>query len=116
MADWQLWLPPALTKPRFRIYAAGHTVSVIGGWIQQVALSWLVFRLTGSIFLLGVAGFLLNIFYLLLGPVGGLAADRLPRLQAADRHRPGAGGLRGAAGRDGAPASPRSAPISASPR
>ena len=54
---------------------------MIGGWIQQVALAWLVFRLTDSIFLLGVTGFLLNIFYLLLGPVGGLAADRLPRLK-----------------------------------
>ena len=80
MADWHLWLPPALTKRRFRIYAAGHVVSVTGGWIQQVALAWLVFRLTDSILLLGVAGFLLNIFYLLLGPVAGLAADRLPRL------------------------------------
>jgi MFS family permease len=80
VADWHLWLPPALAKRRFRLYAAGHTVSVIGGWIQQVALSWLVFRLSGSMFLLGLAGFLLNIFYLLLGPVSGLAADRLPRL------------------------------------
>jgi MFS family permease len=77
-----LWLPPALTKRRFRLYTAGHTVSVIGGWIQQVALAWLVFRLTGSIFLLGLTGFLLNIFYLLLGPVAGLAADRLPRVPA----------------------------------
>ena len=82
MADWQLWLPPALTKPRFRIYVAGHTVSVIGGWIQQIALAWLIYRLTGSIFLLGLSGFLLNIFYLLLGPLAGLAADRLPRLKA----------------------------------
>ena len=80
MADWHLWLPPALTKRRFRIYTAGHVVSVTGGWIQQVALAWLVFRLTNSIFLLGLAGFLLNIFYLFLGPVSGLAADRLPRL------------------------------------
>ncbi|MFZ1105281.1 MAG: MFS transporter [Hyphomicrobiaceae bacterium] len=80
MADWHLWLPPALTKRRFRIYAAGHVVSVTGGWIQQVALAWLVFRLTNSILLLGVAGFLLNISYLLLGPVAGFAADRLPRL------------------------------------
>ena len=80
MADWHLWLPPALTKRRFRLYTAGHTVSVIGGWIQQVALAWLVFRLTNSIFLLGLTGFLLNIFYLFLGPIAGLAADRLPRL------------------------------------
>lgn len=81
MADWHLWLPPALAKPRFRLYAAGHSVSVIGGWIQQVALSWLVFRLTGSIVLLGVTGFLLNIFYLLLGPLAGAATDRFPRLK-----------------------------------
>ncbi len=80
MADWHLWLPPALTKRRFRLYTAGHLVSVIGGWIQQVALAWLVFRLTQSTFLLGLTGFLLNIFYLLLGPVAGIAADRLPRL------------------------------------
>ena len=81
MAHWHLWLPPALAKPRFRLYAAGHTVTVIGSWVQQVALAWLVFRLTQSIFLLGLTGFLLNIFFLLLGPVGGLAADRLPRLR-----------------------------------
>jgi MFS family permease len=81
VADWQLWLPPALSKPRFRLYVAGHAVSVIGGWIQQVAIAWLVFRLTNSAFLLGLAGFLLNIFYLLLGPLAGLAADRLPRLK-----------------------------------
>jgi MFS family permease len=82
LADWHLWLPPALRKPRFRLYAAGHLVSVIGGWIQQVALAWLVFRLTQSTFLLGLTGFLLNISYLLLGPLAGLAADRLPRLWA----------------------------------
>jgi MFS family permease len=81
VADWHLWLPPALSKPRFRLYAAGHTVAVIGAWIQQVAISWLVFRLSGSVVLLGITGFLMNIFYLLLGPVGGLAADRLPRLK-----------------------------------
>ena len=81
LSDWQLWLPPALGKPRFRLYIAGHLISVIGGWIQQVAVAWLVFRLTNSALLLGLAGFLLNIFFLLLGPLGGLAADRLPRLR-----------------------------------
>jgi MFS family permease len=80
LADWHLWLPPALTKRRFRLYTAGHLVSVIGGWIQQVALAWLVFRLTQSAFFLGLTGFLLNIFYLLLGPMAGVTADRLPRL------------------------------------
>jgi MFS family permease len=80
VAGWRLWLPPALSKPRFRLYTAGHLVSVIGGWIQQVALAWLVYRLTQSTFLLGLTGFLLNIFYLLLGPIAGVVADRMPRL------------------------------------
>jgi MFS family permease len=79
VSHWQLWLPPALTKPRFRLYVAGHAVSVIGSWFQQVALSWLVYRLTGSVFLLGLTGFLLNISYLLLGAVAGAIVDRLPR-------------------------------------
>ncbi len=81
MADWHLWLPPALTKRRFRLYVVGHTVSVIGSWIQQVALAWLVYRLTQSAFLLGLTAFLLNIFYLLLGPVAGIVSDRVPRLR-----------------------------------
>jgi MFS family permease len=75
-----MYLPPALTKPRVRIYAAGHAVSVLGGWLQQIALSWLVYRLTGSVFLLGLTGFLLQIPYLLLGPITGAVADRVPRL------------------------------------
>lgn len=82
VASWRLWLPPALEKRRVRIYVAGHVVSVLGNWLQQVALSWLVYRLTGSVFLLGLTGFLLNIFYLLLGGLAGAAADRVPRLKA----------------------------------
>jgi MFS family permease len=75
-----MYLPPALAKRRVRIYAAGHAVSVLGGWLQQIALSWLVYRLTGSVFLLGLTGFLLQIPYLFLGPITGAVADRLPRL------------------------------------
>jgi MFS family permease len=75
-----MYLPPALSKPRVRIYAAGHAISVLGGWLQQIALSWLIYRLTGSIFLLGLTGFLLQIPYLLLGPFTGAVVDRVPRL------------------------------------
>ncbi len=80
MAGFRLFLPPALVKPRVRLYALGHGVSVLGGWIQQVALSWLIFRLSGSVFLLGLSGFIQMIPFLLLGPVAGLVVDRLPRL------------------------------------
>jgi MFS family permease len=44
-----------------------------------VALSWLVYRLTGSVFLLGVTGFLLQISHLFIAPVAGFLIDRLPR-------------------------------------
>ena len=74
------YLPPALAEPRMRIYAFGHGISVIGGWIQQVALGWLVFRLTHSVFLLGLTGFIMQIPFLLLGPFTGTVVDRLPRL------------------------------------
>jgi MFS family permease len=73
------FLPPAFSKPRFRLFAAGQALSVVGSWIQQVALSWLVYRLTGSVFLLGVTGFLLQISHLFIAPVAGFLIDRLPR-------------------------------------
>lgn len=77
----RLWLPPALEVPRMRLYALGHGVSVLGSWIQATALAWMVFRLTGSVSMLGVMGFLLQIPFLLLGPVTGSIVDRLPRLR-----------------------------------
>lgn len=74
-------MPLALEKPRARLYAAGHAISVLGGWLQQIALSWLVFRLTKSVFLLGLTGFMLQIPYLFLGPITGSVVDRFPRLR-----------------------------------
>jgi len=73
------YLPPAFAKPRFRLFAAGQALSVLGSWIQQVALSWLVYRITGSVFLLGVTGFLLQISHLFIAPIAGFLIDRLPR-------------------------------------
>ncbi len=80
MPSRHLWLPPALEKPRVRIYALGHGISVLGSWVQATALSWLVYRLTGSVFMLGVMGFLLQIPFLLLGPFTGRIVDRMPKL------------------------------------
>ena len=80
MTSRHLWLPPALEKPRVRIYAIGHGFSMLGTWVQATALSWLVFRLTGSVFMLGMMGFLLQIPFLLLGPFTGRIVDRMPKL------------------------------------
>ena len=55
----------------FRVYWLGMLVSLIGTCIQNVALSWLVFQLTNSAFLLGVVGFLGSIPIFLLSLFGG---------------------------------------------
>lgn len=57
-------------------------MSVLGSWIQQVALAWLVYRLTGSVFLLGLTGFLLQIPHLFIAPMAGFFIDRIPRVKA----------------------------------
>lgn len=63
----------------FRIFFIGQNVSLIGTWIQQIAMSWLVYRLTNSPFLLGLVGFSSQIPTFILSPLGGVIADRLDR-------------------------------------
>lgn len=66
----------ALAHPNFRRYFAGQAISILGSWIQQVALSWLVYRLTGSAALLGVTAFCGLIPQLLVGPLAGAWIDK----------------------------------------
>jgi MFS family permease len=66
----------ALAHHNFRLYFAGQAISILGSWIQQVALSWLVYRLTGSVALLGVTTFAAMLPQLLVGPFAGAWADR----------------------------------------
>jgi MFS family permease len=69
----------ALRHGNYQLYFGGQLVSLIGTWMQTVAQSWLVYRLTGSEFLLGVVGFTSQIPVFFLAPIGGAVADRLPR-------------------------------------
>ena len=69
----------ALRSRNYRLFVAGQGVSLVGTWMQQVAMSWLVYRLTGSAFLLGVVGFTSQIPTLLFAPVAGVLADRWNR-------------------------------------
>lgn len=69
----------ALRSRNYRLFVAGQSVSLVGTWMQQVAMSWLVYRLTGSVFLLGVVGFTSQIPTFLLAPVAGVLADRWDR-------------------------------------
>lgn len=57
----------------------GQLVSVVGTWMQNVAQSWLVYRLTHSEWLLGATWFCTQIPVFVLAPLGGLAADRYSR-------------------------------------
>lgn len=69
----------ALRHRNFRLFISGQMVSLIGTWMQNVAQSWLVYRLTHSDLLLGTAWFCSQIAVFALGPLGGLAADRISR-------------------------------------
>lgn len=69
----------ALRHRNFRLYFAGQCVSLLGTWIQQVALSWLVYRLTGSTLLLGTVAFLTQAPQLIVGPFAGIWIDRADR-------------------------------------
>jgi MFS family permease len=61
------------------LFFSGQLVSLVGTWMQMVAESWLVYRLTGSAALLGVAGFAGQIPVLFLATIGGTVADRYNR-------------------------------------
>src|ERR1700690_1190476 len=69
----------ALRHRNFRLFIGGQVVSLVGTWMQTVAQSWLVYRLTHSELLLGTAWFCSQICVFALGPLGGLAADRFSR-------------------------------------
>ena len=79
-------LPPAVRRTlrafryrNYRLFFAGQSVSLTGTWMQQVALGWLIYRLTDSVALLGVVGFASQIPSLFLGPIAGALADRHDR-------------------------------------
>lgn len=69
----------SLSGRDFRIYFFGQVVSLVGTWVQQVALSWIAYRVTGSAFMLGLIAFSGQIPMLLLTPVGGMLSDRMSR-------------------------------------
>jgi MFS family permease len=69
----------ALRHRNFRLYISGQLVSLVGTWLQVVAQSWLVYRITDSPFLLGVAGFVGQAPVFFLAPVGGAVADRVDK-------------------------------------
>src|SRR5947207_8300780 len=69
----------AFRHRNFRLFFAGQLTSLVGTWMQTVAQSWLVYRLTGSAALLGIVGFASQFPVLVLAPIAGSVADTYPR-------------------------------------
>jgi MFS family permease len=69
-------LRQALERRDYRLFVAGQLVSLVGTWTQAIAQDWLVYRLTGSAFWLGVTSFCQQAPAFLFASLGGVVADR----------------------------------------
>lgn len=69
----------ALGSPNFRRYYTGQAVSMVGTWVQSVAIMWLAYRLSGSTWFTGLVGFLASVPHLFIGPFAGVLGDRVDR-------------------------------------
>lgn len=69
----------SLKSRNFRLYFGGMCVSLTGTWMQQIAMSWLVYKLTGSVFLLATVTFMAQIPILLVTPFMSVFVDRFDR-------------------------------------
>ena len=72
----------ALFYLNYRLFMAGQTLSLVGTWIQRMAMMWLVYQLTHSAFLLGVVGFCEQVPIFLIAPFAGVYADRWDKHKA----------------------------------
>jgi len=73
------FLMRALAYRNYRLFFGGQGLSLIGTWMQQIAMSWLVYRMTNSVFLLGLIGFTGQFPTVIFGSFAGVYADRLNR-------------------------------------
>jgi MFS family permease len=72
----------ALSHRNYRLFFGGQGISLIGTWMQQIAMNWLVYRLTHSAFLLGLVGFSSRIPTFVFASFAGVLADRWNRHRA----------------------------------
>ncbi|HWI41797.1 MAG TPA: MFS transporter [Verrucomicrobiae bacterium] len=73
------WYLRAFSTRNYRLYFTGLVFSFTGTWMQNVAMSWLAYRLTGSALMLGVIGFISQLPAFVLAPLAGVVADRCDR-------------------------------------
>jgi MFS family permease len=69
----------SLHYKNYRLFFYGQSISLIGTWIQRIAVPWMVYDITGSVFYLGLVGFAGQIPTFLLAPFAGVLIDRWNR-------------------------------------
>ncbi|MBP1674530.1 MAG: macrolide-efflux protein, partial [Bacteroidetes bacterium] len=69
----------SLQYRNYRLFFGGQSISLIGTWMQRIAMPWLVYHLTGSAFLLGLVSFAGQIPTFLLAPLAGVVTDKFSR-------------------------------------
>lgn len=74
-----LFVLRAFRSRNYRLFFGGQGLSLVGTWMQQIAVSWLVYRMTSSALLLGLVGFAGQAPAILFTPIAGVLADRLNR-------------------------------------
>ncbi len=71
----------AFQHRNYRLYFFGQAISITGTWMQSIALNWLVYKLTDSVFMLGLVGFVLYAPNFFFAPIAGVFADRTSRFK-----------------------------------
>lgn len=80
MLDWRpARALRALSNRDYRLFFFGQGVSLIGTWMQNIASNWLMYRMTGSPFMLGLSGFLSQMPIFVISPFAGVIGDRVSR-------------------------------------
>jgi MFS family permease len=69
----------SLRHKNFRLFVEGQSLSLIGTWLQMVALTWLVYKMTNSALMLGIVGFAGQLPMFVVAPFAGVFADRWNR-------------------------------------
>src|SRR6201996_913259 len=71
----------AMQSRNYRLYFYGQSISLIGTWMQRTAVSWVVYTLTHSSFILGLSIFCTQFPSFLLSSLGGVISDRYHRFR-----------------------------------
>lgn len=69
----------SLRYRNYRLFFGGQSISLIGTWMQRIAMPWLVYKMTGSVFLLGLVSFAGHLPTFIISPFAGVVTDRFSR-------------------------------------